>query len=177
MENNKTSENKKQPFSDLFDWVSSLIVALVAVVVVFTLFFRIVSVDGHSMDDTLSDGERLVLVTTFYHIDRGDVVVIYRKGEEPLIKRVVALAGDTVDVNDETGKVILNGKEIDEPFVKGGITVRRDLPENYTVPEGCVFAMGDNRSDSLDSRILGPFTTDQILGVVAWRLWPLKRLI
>lgn len=155
-----------------YEWLSALVGALVAVALVFTFLFRVVSVSGDSMTNTFQDGDRLITVSCLYSLRRGDVVVIGRAGDSPLIKRVVALAGDTVELDDETGLVRLNGEVLDEPFVRGGFTPSFGFETPYIVPEGCVFAMGDNRPDSADSRLMGAFPVADIAGVAMVRLWP-----
>ncbi len=167
-----TDKQQKTPLQSGFDWMSTLIAALIAVVVVFTFLFRMVTVSGHSMRNTLHHGDRLVMLTEWYTIDRGDVVVIARPDEEPLIKRVIAVAGDTIAIDAESGAVLLNGQTLDEPYVRGGVTPTFGFTDAYTVREGEIFAMGDNRLDSLDSRQLGAFSVDEVLGETVLRLFP-----
>lgn len=172
------SEQKKENIAlvNCFEWVSLLIAALVAAVIIFTLFFRIVGVSGDSMDNTLQDGDRLILITQFYKIERGDIIVVCREGEEPYIKRVIALAGDTIAIDDENGRVLLNGEVLTEDYVLGGLTTSQGFEGPYTVKDGEVFAMGDNRMWSLDCRQLGPFSTDEIAGEAVFRLFPLETI-
>lgn len=171
-----TNNKKNKLLNECFEWGSVLIGALIAVVVIFTVFFRVVTVSGDSMFETLHDGDRLILITQFYKLDRGDVVVIRRDGEEPLIKRVIALGGDTLDIDPETNKVILNGKELDEPYIYGGNTPPRNFNGPYTLDDGEVFAMGDNRHGSLDSRQLGVFTENDVLGETVFRIFPFETI-
>ena len=166
------TKNAARQRNAAFELMSSMIAAILVVTVVFVFFFRVVSVSGTSMCDTLQNGDRLVLTSRFYTPERGDIVVIFRAGEEPLIKRVIAVAGDTLDIDPQTGLVLLNGELQQESYVKGGVTPAFGFVGPITVPAGYVFAMGDNRSDSLDSRELGAFPVDNILGEVAFRLWP-----
>lgn len=155
-----------------YEWMSALVSALVAVALVFMFLFRVMSVDGVSMTDTFQNGDRLIMVSRFYAVRRGDVVVINRVGEQPLIKRVIGLAGDVLEFDDETGVVTRNGVALDEPYVRGGFTPSFGCASPYTVPEGCIFAMGDNRPESKDCRMLGAFSVDDVAGVVVLRLWP-----
>ena len=154
--------------------MSSLITALLVVAFVFVFLFRIVGVSGQSMTNTLQNGDRLIMISRFYTIERGDIVVINRRSGEPLIKRVIAVAGDTIAFNDETGKITLNGVEQDEPYVRRSHTGSFGFETPYTVPEGYIFAMGDNRDESKDSRMLGPFAVRDIAGVAVFRLFPLS---
>ncbi len=156
-----------------FEWTSVLVMAAVAVSLVFQLLFRVVTVSGNSMFATLQNGDKLLLTTLFYTPERGDVVVIRRPGsEDPLIKRVIAVGGDRLFIDNETGQVYLNGTLLDEPYTYGAVTPAYDTAGEVLVPEGHIFAMGDNRGDSLDSRILGTFPVKQVMGEVSFRLLP-----
>ncbi len=158
----------------VFEWVSSLITALVVVAIVFCFLFRIVTVDGDSMTNTLQHGDNLIMISRFYQLDRGDVVVInYREGE-PLIKRVIGMAGDEINIDDK-GQVYVNGVPLNEPYTRDGITSLMEADMPYTVPQGAIYAMGDNRLESLDSRMLGAFSTDDVLGVAVYRISPFDR--
>ncbi len=158
-----------------FDWVSSLISALVVVAVIFCFLFRVVTVDGESMTNTLQHGDNLIMISRFYQLDRGDVIVINYQEGEPLIKRVIGMAGDVIDIDDE-GRVYVNGTALDEPYIRDGVTSQMTAQLPYTVPQGTVYAMGDNRLESKDSRMLGAFSTDDVLGVVVYRISPFERI-
>lgn len=172
MERKNKSTEQPQWIVSGYEWLSALISALVAVALVFMLLFRVMSVSGESMTNTFQDQDRLIMISRFYTIKRGDVVVINRAGEQPLIKRVIGLAGDVIAFDDETGVVTRNGVALNEPYVRGGFTPSFGCSSPFTVPEGCIFAMGDNRSESKDSRMLGAFSTKNVAGVVVLRLWP-----
>ncbi len=171
---NTAVKTENTALSSCFELVSTLITALVTVVLIFTFLFRVVGVSGDSMEGTLHNEDRLVLITQFYRIERNDIVVVSRNGQEPYIKRVIAIAGDVLDINAENGQVILNGEELDEPFVLGGYTPTRSFEGPYTVKEGEVFAMGDNRRHSLDCRELGAFRVEDIVGEAVFRLFPIS---
>ncbi len=173
------SMNDRKPTSwqrTLFEWMASLIGALVVVAFVYAFLFRVVTVSGVSMDRTLHNGDNLIIVTRLYTLERGDIVVIERQGDEPLIKRVIALAGDVVDIDAQTGTVLLNGKPLAEAYTRDGVTPPFSFTGPYTVPEGYVFAMGDNRCESLDSRDLGPFSVDAVLGEAVFRISPMDKI-
>jgi signal peptidase I len=170
-----TSKKENNALVNCFEWVSLMIVSLLIVAVIFTFFFRVVGVSGDSMCNTLEDGDRLVLVTQFYTVERGDVVVIYRSGEDPYIKRVIGVAGDTVDIDDARGCVLINGEPLKEDYVVG-VTTSEGFKGPYTVKEGEVFVLGDNRQLSLDSRRLGAFSVDEIAGEAAFRLFPFNKI-
>lgn len=155
-----------------FEWVSVMIVALVVVTLIFQFLFRMVSVSGNSMNNTLRHGDRLLLTGHYESLQRGDIVVIRRADGEPLIKRVIAVGGDRLFIDGKTGEVHLNGNLLDEPYVGGQRTEPYAFTTETVIPDGHIFAMGDNRGDSLDSRGLGAFPLDQVMGKVVFRLLP-----
>ncbi len=160
-----------------YEWLSSAIVAVVVVAILFSCVLRIVNVSGDSMKNTLQSRDRLVLSNFLYEPEYGDIVVIVRENDTPLIKRVIGLAGDRIRIDEKTGIVYRNDEPLDEPYVLGGFTPQRGMKQEITVPEGTLFAMGDNRSDSLDSRMLGPLSLDNLVGRVLFRLAPNPGLI
>lgn len=131
----KAKPNTRVYVSALYDWVEAAVFSLICVVVVFTFFFRIVGVDGKSMMDTLMHKDRLILASAFYTPKHGDIVVINRYAEEPLIKRVIAMGGDELQIDPDTHIVLLNGEELDEPYVHYD-TVLEDFRGPITIPEG-----------------------------------------
>lgn len=157
---------------ELYDWLEILVISIAAVVIIFTLFFRIATVDGGSMLPTLTNGERLVVSELFYQPKQGDIVVCQsaKYGMEiPLVKRVIALGGQTIRIDFENWKVYVDGEELSEEYINyipGVFMNGWDYGESYTVPEGYVFVMGDNRNNSQDSRreIVGPIDERLILG-------------
>ena len=122
------------------------------------------------MYPTLEDGDRLVLASTVFQYKQGDIVVIHRSGKEPLIKRVIAVEGDTLDIDFERGMVTVNGEVLNEPYIAEPTHLEyNDGPVfPFTVPEGKVFVMGDNRNNSLDSRsgAVGLIDQNDILGTM-----------
>ena len=165
---------KTKRYAGLYEWVEIITTALIAITLIFTFLFRLVNVDGTSMETTLHDRERLILSCLPYTPERGDIVVISRGADdEPLIKRVIGLAGDTVGIDSTSGKVYLNGKILEEPYIH--VSTSPELMKGeVTVPEGMVFVLGDNRGVSLDSRsqVIGPAETKKVLGKVIFRLFP-----
>lgn len=169
----KTDEMRSR-LSLLFDIVSSLITALTVIVLLLTSFFRIVGVDGDSMQPTLYDGNRVVLWCAGDDYRAGDIVVADRYTKKPLIKRVIAVGGDTVYI-DRDFAVYVNDVKQEEPFIQG-VTEPRDLREKYTVPDGYLFVMGDNRTVSNDSRAaeIGPISEKDVIGKFLFRIWPIS---
>ena len=155
-----------------YDWVSAAIVALALVCILFAVFLRQVTVDGDSMYSTLKNGDRLLISDFMYQPEYGDIVVIRRDGDTPLIKRVIGLPGDTIYINPDTGIVYRNGEALAEDYVFGGVTPNNGLTGAVTVENGTIFVMGDNRSASLDSRNLGCLSQDHLVGRVIYRLTP-----
>lgn len=178
----KNRSMKDTLLREVFDWAEAIMFSLAFVILFFTFVFRIVGVEGDSMMQTLFTGDRVVLVNFGYTPKRGDVVVIsrYSNEQKPLIKRIIAVAGDTVDMNYETNHVVINGEEIEEPYINPDDNIMQpndlfmDFP--YEVPPDCVFVMGDNRNASLDSRstIIGALDKGQILGKAVFRLYRAK---
>lgn len=171
-------ETAEKRYTGLYEWVEIITASLVIITFVFTFLFRLVQVDGTSMETTLHDRERLVLSCLPYTPARGDIVVVSQGGEnEPLIKRVIALEGDTVSIDAQTGTVYLNGELLQEPYIHVPTAMER-MEGEVTVPEGMVFIMGDNRlrGHSLDSRTFGCVETGRLIGKAVYRVSPMDRL-
>ena len=167
---------KENAAVSLYEWVEAAIFSLICVAVVFTFLFRIVGVDGPSMHYTLMNHDRLILTNLFYKPERGDIVVINRYTQEPLVKRIIAVGGDTLDIDAETGEVILNGEVLEEPYLDC-FTPRNHFTGEVTIPEGHIFVMGDNRGNSHDSRSgdIGFVSEKDIMGKAVFRIWPLNQ--
>ena len=177
----ESAEKQKQPSdpgTELYFWAQALTFALVVLVCVNTWFFRLSGVRGTSMVPTFNSGDQIVMrVIDYDRPERGDIVVITSDyfPDEPLVKRIVALPGDTVDFNYDSGTLILNGEEQYEPYIKEPITVFGNQQFPDTVPEGSVFVMCDNRNGSTDSRWseVGALPESHIIGKVVLRIWPI----
>ena len=156
---------------DLYFWLQALVMALVALILIFTLVGRIIGVDGSSMVPTLHHGDMLILQSLGYKPRQNDVVVLTKESfmEQPIVKRVIAVGGQTVDIDYTKNTVYVDGVALDEPYIN---ELMEDLgPESIThaeVPEGSIFVMGDNRNESLDSRssYVGCIDERDILGKV-----------
>lgn len=171
----KQAEAKRKSWFKFFDIVSSFFMALIIILFCFTFAFRIANVEGRSMVPTLYDGDWLV-VSGRQSFERGDIVIVTQPNDrnEPLVKRVIAVGGDNIDINFTTGEVFINGEKIDEPYIKEPTKRSFDVQFPYPVPEGYVFVMGDNRNDSLDSRSseIGCIDERYILGKAVFRVLP-----
>ena len=148
--------NQSELVATVFDWLGSLFMALVIVLLIMTFGFRIIDVDGKSMEPTLIDTDKVAITDLFYTPHNGDIVIISHAEEyqKPLVKRVIATAGQELRLDYDKNEVYVDGEKLDEPYIQG-VTVHGDIPEselNGIVPEGKVFVMGDNRGISLDSR-------------------------
>ena len=170
MNSRKQTAVKSSLIETVFDFLEIAMYALVLVAVLFAFFVRIVEVDGPSMNNTLSDGDRLVLSKAFYSPERGDIVVIKREGNNPLIKRVIGLENETVMVDRDKDVVYIDGHILDEPYVEYPNTP--GLKEPVVVPPGHVFVLGDHRNNSTDSRVLGCIPVEDILGKAVLRFFP-----
>lgn len=168
----------------LFLQLRDIIYILAAFLLVYTLFFRIVFVDGTSMNQTLLDGDRLLLIssTVYRHPKQGDVVVFnrdsFREGEG-VVKRVIATEGQEVDIDFENRIVYVDGMPLNEPFVYYSFNDNRPMIQEgvnfpLIVEEGCVFVMGDNRNNSKDSRDpdIGLVDCREILGKAIFLMIP-----
>lgn len=165
------SEKRKQVDRGLYDWVQTLVCTVSAVVLVFAFAVRLVSVSGPSMRETLQDGDKLLVVNSHLcgEYRQGDIVIFQRpdfEDGEQIVKRVIATAGQTVDIDFDAGMVFVDGEALKEPYTREPTWLDEGLEFPVTVPEGCVFVMGDNRNDSKDSRYadLGAVDTRHIIG-------------
>lgn len=175
----KESNKKKNPQkgSALFDFASIIMTGIVAIAVVFTFFFRTASVNGRSMMPTLYHGDML-MVTAFDNThEAGDIVVITQPNafNEPIIKRIIAVGGQTIDIDFDEGIVYIDGAAEEHDYTLASPTYdREDFNGPITIPEGYVFVMGDNRNDSTDSRsrAVGIIDERYIYGTVIGRISP-----
>lgn len=166
---------------DCYDWLQMLTIVLIAVVMVFTFFGMVISVVGSSMYPTLHDKDIMVAYRLGYTPAQGDVVVIRKDSfmEEAIVKRVIATEGQEVEIDYDANLVYVDGVALDEPYINQedpDVMEERQgmVYKEFTVPEGCIFVMGDNRNGSTDSRFgsLGMVDTDYVLGRAVCVLFP-----
>ena len=163
-------EQKKSDGKESYEWVQALVCSVLAVVVLFTFVARLIGVDGHSMLPTLQDGDRmLVLNSVLYHDYKyGDVVVLRKDTflKDPIVKRVIATAGQTVDIDFDSGTVYVEGEPLQEDYINELTFLEEGTKFPLTVPDGHIFVMGDNRNRSSDSRDsnLGTVDTRYVIG-------------
>ena len=165
---------------ELYDWLQCIVSAIICGIFIFVFLGRTIGVDGHSMMQTLQDRDRVIMSNLFYTPHNGDIVVFRSSsetfGETPLVKRIIAVAGQTIDINFNTGEVFIDGALIYEPYINELTTSRDSFSGPMTIPEGYVFVMGDNRNGSTDSRSsrVGLVDTRLILGKVLFIVVPGK---
>lgn len=169
-------EQKSPKENGLLEWYDSLVFALVVIVVIFIFVMRVITVQGKSMEPQLQGGDRIAVQSMFYQLERGDIVVVdgFTDYGDPLVKRIIAIGGDKIDIDFSTGEVFINDELIHEPYIAAPTTTHYDVAFPLTVPYGCVFVMGDNRPKSLDSRSssIGFIDERDILGKVLFRAMP-----
>ena len=164
---------------DLYEWYYCLLVALILCVLLFAFVVRTIDVSGTSMVPTLYDSDKMLVSGLFYKPKVGDIVVFKKDEYDPnkaLVKRVIAVEGQEINMDFENGIVYIDGQAISEPYIMEPTTKKLDFIGPKTVPEGCVFVMGDNRNASMDSRVneIGMLDTRLILGKAYYVIYPLS---
>jgi len=177
-ENTQKSASSSSVKDEIFDWVQNLTFILSTIVIIFIFVLRIVGVDGDSMFPTLHDKDWLVISNLFYEPEYGDIVVLSKDSfldGKMIVKRVIATENQEIDIDFDKGIVYIDGEPLDEPYIAELTKRQMDMIFPATVPEDCVFVMGDNRNHSSDSRdaSLGMVHESCILGRLVIRLWPI----
>lgn len=194
LENEEVAEVEEKPvekvnwLKELRDWVVAIVIAVLVATVVREYVFTLVKVQGQSMEPSLHNNDRLYVNRFFYTPEKGDVVIFEPASDKnhPYVKRVIATEGDTVYIDFNTGKVYVNDELIKEDYIKEPTKVKGDYilslikKDKYSkdnpivIQPGYIFAMGDNRNNSKDSRHIGPVPVEEIMGGAVFRFWPLE---
>ena len=159
------------------DWLQALVCSVVIVALCFTFGVRLIGVKGGSMEPTLYQNDKLLVLSSIWSKPKNGDIVVLRKDsfvQEPIVKRVIATEGQTIDIDFTTGTVTLDGVVLDEPYLEELTLTAGDMTFPFTVSPGCVFVMGDHRNESTDSRWtwLGEVDCRYILGKAVWLLYP-----
>lgn len=192
-EKKETKETVHTAVKEVFDWLESILSAVVVIVLIFTFIIRINTVEGSSMDPTLTGGQKLLVTDLFYTPDYNDIVIVQAAdldGGKPIVKRVIGLPGDTVRIDFGAGIVYRNGEALpvenrdgflyeDGHKINTFTTLQLDMISNqdYVVPEDSYFVLGDNRNNSKDSRLfsaIGFIDKNYIAGRAVFSIFPLN---
>lgn len=160
---------------ELYSWMQSIVTALLAFVFITLFILRAPNVEGDSMYPTLENGDRLIVSDIAYVPQQGDIIIFSNSNfDNPLVKRVIATEGQTVDIDPESGEIRVDSTLIAEEYINEDTHILSDIEFPVTVPEGCVFVMGDNRNHSTDSRDsrVGMVDSRSILGKVYAIVYP-----
>lgn len=175
----KQSEEKLGWKKNFVLYLHDVICYLIVIVVLFLLIFRVVVVSGTSMNMTLLNGDYLLLLSnTFYRTpENGDIVVVSKDSFDdgaPIVKRIIATEGQTVDIDFEAGIVYVDGVALEEDYTNTPTNARGSVSFPLTVPDGCIFVMGDNRNGSRDSRYaeIGVIDQREIVGKAIFLFLP-----
>lgn len=176
---NKAIKKAPQRRSEAYDWLQCIVTALVCSILTFVFIGRIIGVEGISMVPTFLDKDKVIMSNLFYDPKPGDIVVLTKSSfsEKPIVKRVIAVEGQTVDIDFETGRVWVDDQLLEEPYINESTRIKYDMEFPVTVDEDCIFVLGDNRNRSLDSRDtrIGIVDKRYVLGKVYAVILPLSR--
>lgn len=180
----KNESEKENDSLTLYDWVKSIVIALILAMFIRTFIASATSISGSSMNNTLQDRD-IVLINKMVNMDnleRGDIVVFkapntVEKEEKDYIKRVIGLPGEKIDILN--GNIYIDGTEFEEDYINSDYTSSYEqIGKHWVVGEDEVFVLGDNRlpGKSSDSRIFGPIKKDSIIGTAFFRIYPLSSI-
>jgi signal peptidase I len=170
LERRRRKEQRKRVVRD---WILAIVIAMGLAAFIRLFLFEPTSVSGPSMRDTLFTGDQVIVDKLVYYISdpKPGEIVVFRAGDRDLIKRVVAVAGDTVEARNN--QLYVNGKKIEEPYLSKNAKTADFGP--VKVPKGYIFVLGDNRQNSTDSRILGPIPLSNVIGRADLIYLPISR--
>ena len=171
----KRAQYRRRYRTVLKSTIYALVTVAAVAVLVATLWLPVMQTYGTSMSPTLLNGEIIFSVKT-KHLEQGDIIAFYYNNKV-LVKRVIAGPGDWVNI-DEDGTVYVNNQMLDEPYITEKSLGNADIDLPYQVPDGKYFVLGDQRATSADSRhtAVGCVAIEQVVGRIAFRVWPLNRL-
>ncbi len=186
----ESTGKKTDWLKELRDWVVAIAVAVALALIIRNFVFTLVKVQGESMEPTLQNEDRLYVNRLFYTPEKGDVIIFVPESDKahPYVKRVIATEGDSVYIDFFTGDVFVNGQLIEEPYIKDktkmlgsyitSLMARGEYgPDKpIVIQKDHLFAMGDNRNNSKDSRELGQIPLEEVLGGAVFRFWPLDNI-
>ena len=179
---NQTAGAAPDPFAaskELYDWILCLLFALIVCVLLFSFVFHAIDVVGSSMVPTLHNGDKMLVSGLFYKPKAGDIVVFKTDNYDPeraLVKRVIATEGQEISIDFDRGVVYIDGLPVEEDYIAELTKTKLDFIGPQTVPEGCIFVMGDNRNASTDSRKkeIGMVDNRMLLGRAYYVLFPVN---
>ena len=180
---NINADLRKEKISAMcFEWIESIIQAIIIVVMLMSFIFRVVNVSGESMMNTLHNNDKLIITRFNYIPHNGDIVVIKHgnKINTPLIKRIIAIGGQKLRIDYKKGLIFVDGKKLEEDYLKERMWLKGDLDfsSEVTIPKNYVFLAGDNRNNSIDSRFseVGLIKNEDIVGKASLIIHPTDRI-
>ena len=189
--NDNNNPQKNKLVDEILDWIETLVLYCFVALLIFTCICKLVIVDGPSMEPTLYNNQKLIVSNLFYTPKSGDIIIFNNKTslmEKTLVKRVIATEGQKIKIDFDSGFIYIDGEgPISEDYIKSATTLEENFNSYYekdengyvTVPESCVFVLGDNRGNSTDSRsaAVGFVPVDNIIGKVIFRIYPFKLFV
>lgn len=175
-------KEKQGEGTESYQNVRTLVTVLAVLILLFTFVVRLIVVSGPSMENTLHNGDTMLVWSLGYEPRQGDIIVLTKKSyqEDSIVKRVIALGGQTVDIDYYSGTVRVDGEVLEEDYIKDWMRMPSygDVINHVTVPEGCIFVMGDNRNESADSRYPAIGIVDErcVIGRAVMVLYPFDRI-